>query len=68
MVVVVTRLKDFYWRFNYYDHIDHSLYGRKRKKYEGQGLWVANPKEMPGMCKHLMKMAMALRDAGLIVG
>lgn len=58
---------DFFWRFNYYDHLDHSLYGRKRKKYEGQGLWKANPLEMPGMCKHLIKMAHALRDVDLLI-
>jgi hypothetical protein len=59
--------KDFYWRFNYYDHLDKSLYGRKRSKYESQGGPPANPLEMPGMCKHLMKMLLALRDAELLL-
>jgi hypothetical protein len=57
---------DFSWRFNYYNHLDKSLYGRKRTKYEGTTV-PANPKEMPGMCKHLMKMSQALVDVGLIV-
>lgn len=55
---------DFYWRFNYYDHLDKSLYGNKRKKYEGE--MPINPTKSPGMCKHLMKMMYALRDAGVI--
>jgi hypothetical protein len=58
--------KDFHWRFNYYDHIDHSLYGRKRSKYEAQGGPPANPRQMPGMCKHLMKMVLALDHAGVV--
>ena len=56
---------DFHWRFNYYDHLDKSLYGRKRAKYEGTTGIKANPLEMPGICKHLMKTAQALDDAGL---
>lgn len=58
--------KDFYWRFNYYDHVDKSLYGRKRAPYESTGRGQpANPFEMPGMCKHLMKTAHVLREAGI---
>lgn len=56
---------DFFNRFNFYNYVDHSLYGKKRKKYEG-GEYPANPKEMPGMCKHLMSMARALRDSGIL--
>lgn len=58
---------DFNWRFNYYNHLDSSLYGRKRRKYEGKGGEPANPREMPGQCKHLMKLSTALRDAGILV-
>jgi hypothetical protein len=58
---------DFGYRFNYYDHVDKSLYGRKRKKYEGQGLWKANPLELPGMCKHLMVLAKALQHAEILL-
>lgn len=57
---------DFAYRFNYYDHLDKSLFGRKRKKYEGLGLWEANPSGLPGMCKHLMKVAKVLSEAGIL--
>lgn len=58
--------KDFFWRFHHYDHVDKSLYGKNRAKYEAltnQG--PANPKELPGMCKHLIKMFNTLYDEGL---
>ena len=64
-VLLRCECKDFYWRFNYYDHLDHSLHGRKRKKYEGN--YRINPKELPGMCKHLIKFLEALRDAGILL-
>jgi len=52
---------DFYWRFNYFDHLDRSLFGRVRRKYEAKANpGSANPQEMPGVCKHLMKMAQVL--------
>lgn len=54
-VLVRCQCGDFHWRFNYYDHLDRSLYGKKRKEYIG-GKWPANPLEMEGMCKHLIKM------------
>lgn len=56
---------DFYWRFNYYNHLDKSLYGSKRSKYESKGGPPANPMELPGMCKHLMKTIKVLQEAGL---
>ena len=65
-VVLRCNCKDFYWRFNYYDHVDKSLYGRKRAPYESKGICPpANPLEMPGMCKHLMKTSHVLREAGI---
>lgn len=67
-VLVRCDCPDFKWRFNYYNHLDSSLYGNKRGKYEGQGGPPANPLKLPGMCKHLMKTASALRDAGLFTG
>lgn len=57
---------DFYWRFNYYNHLDHSLYGRKRPPYITDSS-VANPLELPGACKHLMKLGIALKDSGILV-
>lgn len=64
-VTVRCNCADFKWRFNFYDHVDRSLYGRVRKPYENQGGPPANPEEMPGMCKHLMKLWYALQDSGL---
>jgi hypothetical protein len=63
-IVVRCNCPDFYWRFNYFDHIDGSLYGRKRAKYEAlYNPGSANPQEMPGMCKHLMKLTTVLKRA-----
>jgi len=59
---------DWKWRFHYTDHIDHSLYGSNRKPYEAK--WnpgSANPLELPGMCKHLMKLSSVLHESGLIL-
>jgi hypothetical protein len=55
---------DFYWRFNFYDHLDTSLYGKKRTKYKGN--YRINPKEMPGMCKHLIALTKALVGSGVL--
>jgi len=65
-VLVRCNCPDFFWRFNYYDHVDKSLYNRKRKKYESQGGPPANPFEMPGMCKHLMKMTKVLKQSNIL--
>jgi hypothetical protein len=56
---------DFQWRFNYYDWVDGSLFGNKRKKYDGSGAAV-NPAEMSGMCKHLMALFKTLGESGAI--
>lgn len=65
-VVVRCNCPDFHWRFNYYNHLDKSLYGRHRAKYESKGdRGPANPMEMPGMCKHCLKLAEVLRQAGV---
>lgn len=65
-VMVRCDCADFRWRFNYYDWVDRSLYGNKRKEYESKGGPPANPTESPGMCKHLMKLFTALDHAGVI--
>lgn len=66
-VLVRCNCMDFYYRFNFYDHLDRSLYGNKRAPYVSKGIGPpANPMEMPGECKHLMKMAEELRNAGLL--
>jgi hypothetical protein len=66
-VLVRCDCPDFYWRFNYYNSIDKSLYGRKRRKYESSNSGiVANEKKAPGMCKHLIKMIKALNDSKIM--
>jgi len=68
-VLLRCNCQDFYWRFNYYDHLDRSLYGRKRTPYEATiNPGSANPQQMPGACKHLMKMMEVLNTSGIIVG
>jgi hypothetical protein len=66
-VLVRCSCGDFFYRFNFYNSLDGSLFGRKRKKYEGQGLWEANPNKAPGICKHLIKMSKVLRESNLLV-
>jgi hypothetical protein len=58
---------DFKWRFNFYNHIDKSLFGSKRTKYESQGGPSANPMNLPGMCKHLMATIKVLKEFELFV-
>lgn len=65
-VLVRCSCGDFFNRFNYYNSLDGSLFGRKRRKYEGKNLWEANPKGLPGMCKHLIKMSVVIRESGLL--
>jgi hypothetical protein len=66
-VLVRCGCKDFGFRFNYYNHLDKSLQGTKRTKYESKGVGPpANPQEIPGMCKHLMKMMIVLHNSGII--
>lgn len=47
---------DMKWRFSWFNYLDKSLYNKPPKKYESQGLWEANPKELPGMCKHIQAL------------
>jgi hypothetical protein len=65
-VFVRCNCPDFRWRFNLYNSNDHSLFGRKAKKYESKGGPPANPSKLPGMCKHLMQMINALQESSLI--
>lgn len=59
---------DFYHRFSQFNYTDDSLYGDKpptyRRKTDTRP--AANPEQTPGLCKHLMKVVLELRDAGLI--
>lgn len=65
-VLVRCSCPDFRWRFAYYNHLDHSLYGKKPKRYVGLGFATANPLQMEGMCKHLIKTIKALKESGVI--
>lgn len=66
-VLVRCNCPDFSWRFNYYDHLDKSLFGRKRAAYESTtGRPPANPGEMPGMCKHLIKFVRVIQQSGIL--
>lgn len=65
-VVLRCNCPDFYWRGNYANYLDKSLWGRKRTKYESSGLYPqANPTNAPMVCKHLIKMSKTLQEAGL---
>lgn len=66
-IMIRCNCKDFYYRFNYYNHLDKSLYGVKMSKYYGEENRPANPLELPGMCKHIMATAKVLKDSGLFL-
>lgn len=67
-IVLRCECPDFFWRFNYYDHVEDSLYGRKRRIYDGfNGNHRINPLEMPGMCKHIMSMIEHLQRHGMVM-
>ena len=58
---------DHFWRFRHYNYVDQSLYGPDRKKYEAKHRpGSANPKKLPGLCKHLMKLGKVLKESGII--
>jgi hypothetical protein len=63
-VLVRCNCKDFYWRGNYADHLDNSLYGSKRAFYQGSSFQV-NPNNNPMVCKHLIKLYKVLQQSGL---
>jgi hypothetical protein len=55
---------DFKWRFKHFNKLDKSLFGKDGKKYEAiLRPGTANPKELSGMCKHLMKMVKVLKES-----
>lgn len=64
-VVVRCNCPDFKWRWSYWNHVEGSLYGRKPKPYKGKGGPPANPLQMEGCCKHIMKTVKALSVAGI---
>ena len=67
-ILVRCQCDDFRYRFSYYNSLDKSLYGNKFKKYESKGMRSpANPLELPGICKHIIRTFDALRDAEIFV-
>lgn len=66
-ILVRCNCEDFKWRFRHFNHEDRSLYGRDGAPYESKGGPPANPMEMAGCCKHLMKMIEVLKKTGLIL-
>lgn len=62
-VLVRCNCKDFYWRGNYADHLDKSLYGTKRSPYKGN--YSVNPNNEPMICKHLIKLYKVISSSGL---
>jgi len=67
-VLVRCNCGDHFWRFRHYNKLDKSLQGPDRKKYEAKhNPGSANPMQLPGMCKHLMKLAKVLDESGIII-
>ena len=63
-VLVRCNCSDFKWRWTHTDHVDHSLYGKNRKKYEARiNPGSSNPLRLEGMCKHLIKFAKVINQA-----
>lgn len=68
-VLVRCDCPDFFWRFNYYNSLDGSLHGIKRRKYESKGTGrSANESKAPGLCKHLIKTIRAVVDSKIMEG
>lgn len=59
---------DFYYRFAAYNAQDRSLVGRAPKPYirKTETRPSVNPDQVPGMCKHLLKLTETLRQNGLV--
>ena len=58
---------DFRWRFAAYNHKDGSLFGNPPAPYQKKtDRPPANQQQKPGVCKHLMKLMVALKDAGVL--
>lgn len=67
-VLVRCNCGDHYWRFRHYNYLDRSLFGRDRKKYEAiHAPGSANPLKLPGLCKHLIKLAEVLHNSNILI-
>jgi hypothetical protein len=66
-VLVRCNCNDFFWRGNYADHLDGSLYGRKRAKYfPFSKRESVNPNNNTMVCKHIIKLYKVLGQSGII--
>lgn len=59
---------DFYFRFAPWNFSNDDIYGPKPKPYIRRTNHhpPANPTRSPGICKHVMKLAQACQDAGIV--
>jgi hypothetical protein len=67
-VAVRCNCLDMKFRFSYFLSLDHSLFGRKPKKYirvKGSNRPPINQKSLPGLCKHVIKLIEVLEQANL---
>lgn len=58
---------DFWWRFSHYNHKDQSLLGMDVGMYRKKtNRPPVNPRQVPAMCKHLLKLAIELKNNGIV--
>ncbi len=59
---------DFYFRFSPWDFSNDDLFGPKPKTYvrKTNNYPPVNPTRSPGICKHIMKLVLTLRDARML--
>ena len=64
-ILVKCECNDYFWRFRHKNFEDHSHQGRDRTPYTA----LYNPGSAdvaPGLCKHIIKLAITLNRSGLI--
>lgn len=58
---------DFWWRFSFYNHRDQSLLGYDMGFYKKRTQRPpVNPRQVPAMCKHLLKLAIELKNNRIV--
>lgn len=59
---------DFYYRFSLWNFQDGSLFGRKPKAYHRKTDTYpsVNPEKVPGLCKHLLKLAGSMEQSTML--
>jgi len=67
--LVRCQCNDEFFRFRHYNWVNNSLFSINRKPYirKTDTYPPANEQELPGMCKHLMRLGESLRNAGIFV-